>query len=253
MILRSVGPSPFGRKVRISASVLGLDNEITIEAADTMDPADSIRGQNPLGKIPALILDPKGDMTNLLLTFPDLAPADFRPWVDEAAANREGKDPEAVAADTARLWSSGLESWGLGGPDIAALRRAAEFTIFTPGSEAGVPLNVIGSLRAPTSMDDAEAVREMSDMQRRKFEGDWRVNNVDMNQKLGELQILSKELENVSEVVYYGRRFFSNRVVQVTVGASIVVILLGIFGVFGMLYNLAKAFIEKIDEIKKLK
>ena len=49
--------------------------------------------------IPALILDPKGDMTNLLLTFPDLAPADFRPWVDEAAANREGKDPEAVAAE----------------------------------------------------------------------------------------------------------------------------------------------------------
>ena len=101
-------------------------------------------------------------------------------------------------------------------------------------------------LQMVTDVPDAEAVREMSDMQRRKFEGDWRVNNVAMNQKLGELQILSKELEDVSEVVYYGKRFFSHRVVQVTVGASIVIILLGIFGVFGMLYNLAKAFIERM-------
>jgi len=62
--------------------------------------------------LPALILDPKGDMTNLLLTFPDLAPDDFRPWVDEAAAKREGKSPDDLAAETARLWSSGLESWG---------------------------------------------------------------------------------------------------------------------------------------------
>ena len=57
MILRSVGPSPFGRKVRIATAVLGLNDEITIKAADTMNPDDSIRGQNPLGKIPALILN----------------------------------------------------------------------------------------------------------------------------------------------------------------------------------------------------
>ncbi len=57
MTLRSVGASPFGRKVRLAAAVLGLTDQIAIEAADTMDSSDSIRGQNPLGKIPALILD----------------------------------------------------------------------------------------------------------------------------------------------------------------------------------------------------
>jgi hypothetical protein len=99
--------------------------------------------------IPALILDPKGDMTNLLLTFPGLAPADFRPWVDEAAAKREGKSPEEAAAEAAGAWTSGLASWGLGPADIAALRRTADFTVYTPGSSAGVPLDVLGSLAAP--------------------------------------------------------------------------------------------------------
>jgi hypothetical protein len=97
-----------------------------------------------------------------------------------------------------------------------------------------------------TDVPDAEALREMSDMQRRKFENDWRVNNTTMNQKLGELQLLSEELQNVSEIVYYGRRFLSNRVVQWTLGASIVVVLLGLFGVFGYLYSLASKFIENM-------
>ncbi len=57
MTLRTVGPSPFGRKVRLAAAVLGLTDDIAIEPADTMNPEDSIRGQNPLGKIPALVLD----------------------------------------------------------------------------------------------------------------------------------------------------------------------------------------------------
>jgi len=99
--------------------------------------------------IPALILDPKGDMTNLLLTFPGLAPANFRPWVDEAAAKREGKSSEEAAAEAAGAWATGLASWGLGPADIAALRRTADFTVYTPGSSAGVPLDVLGSLSAP--------------------------------------------------------------------------------------------------------
>ena len=57
MTLRSAGPSPFGRKVQLAAAVLGLTDQITVEAADAMNPDDSIRRQNPLGKIPALILD----------------------------------------------------------------------------------------------------------------------------------------------------------------------------------------------------
>src|SRR6185369_14475026 len=57
MILRSSPPSPFGRKVKIAMSILGLDQEMTIEKADPTDANDSIRKQNPLGKIPALIIE----------------------------------------------------------------------------------------------------------------------------------------------------------------------------------------------------
>jgi hypothetical protein len=112
--------------------------------------------------IPALILDPKGDMTNLLLTFPELQPDDFLPWVDAAEAEREDGTPEKLAAETAELWKRGLASWDLDGDDIAALRADADFTVFTPGSEAGVPLNVMGSLAAPAVdfTDEAETIRD---------------------------------------------------------------------------------------------
>ena len=110
--------------------------------------------------IPTLVLDPKGDMTNLLLTFPDLAPSDFEPWIDPAQA--QDASVAEVAADTANLWSNGLAGWDLSGADIGALRDRAGFTIYTPGSKAGVPLNVVGSLVAPEgSFDDrSEALRD---------------------------------------------------------------------------------------------
>jgi Helicase HerA, central domain len=107
--------------------------------------------------IPTLVLDPKGDMTNLLLTFPELRPEDFAPWIDPGGATIE-----AAAADTAELWGDGLADWSLSGTDIAALQRAAGFTIYTPGSTAGVPLNVIGSL-GPPDLDwqsEAEVLRD---------------------------------------------------------------------------------------------
>jgi hypothetical protein len=112
--------------------------------------------------IPTLIIDPKGDMTNLLLTFPDLAPADFRPWIDEAAAAKEGRTADDQATATADLWQSGLASWDLSGEDIAALRSSVDMTIYTPGSEAGVPLNIIGRMQPPElSWDtDAETIRD---------------------------------------------------------------------------------------------
>lgn len=101
-------------------------------------------------------------------------------------------------------------------------------------------------LRMVTDVSDAQSARDMGDMQRRKFENDWRTNNTAMQQKLGELQLLSKELEDVSAFVYHMKRFFSVPVVQWTTGASIVVILLGLFGVFGYLYKLAGSFIESV-------
>src|SRR5262245_33850185 len=102
-----------------------------------------------LAGVPTLVLDPKGDLGNLLLTFPDLRPEDFAPWV-------EGGDPAAVARD----WAAGLAGWGIGPERIAALRDAAEFVIYTPGSTAGVPLNLVGGLSRPREGADAETVAD---------------------------------------------------------------------------------------------
>jgi hypothetical protein len=110
-----------------------------------------------LAGIPTLILDPKGDMTNLLLTFPDLAAADFEPWVDPTEAARAGVPVEELAAAKAEQWRDGLAAWGEDGATIRRLRDAAGFTIYTPGSGAGVPLNFIGSLANPGGSWDREA------------------------------------------------------------------------------------------------
>lgn len=101
-------------------------------------------------------------------------------------------------------------------------------------------------LRIVTDVSDAQSARDMGDMQRRKFENDWRVNNTAMQQKLGELQLLSRELEDVSAFTYYMKRFFSVQSVQWTTGAIIVTVLLGAFGVFHYLYELAGKFIESV-------
>ncbi|MET0831383.1 MAG: DUF87 domain-containing protein, partial [Acidimicrobiia bacterium] len=106
---------------------------------------------------PALILDPKGDMTNLLLTFPELAAADFEPWIDPAEARREKLSPAELAARKAELWRDGLSQWGLDGDRIAELRKAVGFSVYTPGSSAGIPLNIVGSLARPDLDWDVEA------------------------------------------------------------------------------------------------
>ena len=107
--------------------------------------------------VPTIVIDPKGDMTNLLLTFPDLLPADFEPWVDEGEARKEDKTVAQLAADTAALWTKGLGWWGQDGTRIAELKNSAGFTIYTPGSSAGVPVNIIGSLTNPDLSWDTEA------------------------------------------------------------------------------------------------
>lgn len=112
--------------------------------------------------IPVLALDPKGDLTNLFLTFPNLSPEEFAPWVDAEAAERDGRSVEAVAAEEARRWREGLAEWGIGPERIARLRERAEFVLFTPGSTAGTPVNVLHRFRPPgpdAPMDD-EALRE---------------------------------------------------------------------------------------------
>src|SRR5436190_24314452 len=102
--------------------------------------------------VPTIAIDPKGDLSNLLLTFPGLAPADFRPWIDEDEARRAGMTPDAFAAQQAETWKKGLADWGQDGARIERLRAAADFAVYTPGSRAGVPLSILASFSAPASL-----------------------------------------------------------------------------------------------------
>jgi hypothetical protein len=112
--------------------------------------------------IPVIAIDPKGDLGNLLLTFPRLAPEDFRPWIDEDGARRAGISPNEYAARQARVWSDGLKEWGQDGARVERLRAAAEFVIYTPGSRAGVPVSILQSFAAPPerAREDAETLAE---------------------------------------------------------------------------------------------
>jgi len=112
--------------------------------------------------IPAILIDPKGDLANLLLTFPALRPEDFRAWINEDDARRKNVSPDDYAGQQAEAWQKGLASWGEDGPRIQRLRDAADFAIYTPGSNAGIPLSILRSFAAPPEAirDDAELLRE---------------------------------------------------------------------------------------------
>jgi hypothetical protein len=115
-----------------------------------------------LDRIPTLLIDPKGDMTNLLLQFPDLLPENFQPWINADDARRKGKSVEEFAASTAELWKNGLADWGIGPDRIRLLKESADFTIYTPGSDAGIPVSILGSLKVPALdfEEHAETIRE---------------------------------------------------------------------------------------------
>ena len=102
-----------------------------------------------LQNIPAIIVDPKGDLTNLILHFPDQLPSDFEPWMDADAARKLGVTTAQLAEQTAANWKKGLDSWGITRERIAALNQHADFAIYTPGSDAGIPVSIIASLKAP--------------------------------------------------------------------------------------------------------
>src|SRR5262245_6558337 len=103
--------------------------------------------------VPTIAIDPKGDLSNLLLTFPALAASDFRPWVDEDEARRAGATPDEYAAKQAQTWKTGLADWGQDGARIERLRSAAEFAVYTPGSRTGRPLSILSSFSAPSGAD----------------------------------------------------------------------------------------------------
>ena len=106
--------------------------------------------------VPALLIDPKGDLTNLCLTFPALAATDFEPWVNESEAVKAGQSTAEFADSEAVKWQEGLAGWDLGRDDIGALRDRVAFEVYTPGSQAGRPLNIVGALTAPSPDTPAE-------------------------------------------------------------------------------------------------
>ena len=115
-----------------------------------------------LDHIPVIAIDPKGDMGNLLLTFPKLAAEDFRPWVNPRSASDNGQSVEEFAAAQAALWKKGLGEWGQTGKRIRQLRDSVDMAIYTPGSNAGIPVSVLKSFAAPEAalMDDVDLYRE---------------------------------------------------------------------------------------------
>jgi hypothetical protein len=118
----------------------------------------SLLEEAAMDNIPAIIIDPKGDLPNLLLTFPELRGEDFRPWINEEDATRKGQTPDEFAAAQAAMWKKGLGEWGQSGERIAALREKTDMVVYTPGSNAGIPVSILSSLDAPPFevVDDAE-------------------------------------------------------------------------------------------------
>ncbi|HET9864124.1 MAG TPA: hypothetical protein VFP37_11815 [Steroidobacteraceae bacterium] len=112
--------------------------------------------------VPAICIDPKGDLGNLLLTFPQLAPADFEPWIDAGEAQRKGVSVAELAAKTAGAWKQGLAEWGQDPARIARLRAAADVAIYTPGADTGLPLSVLRSFAPPGEavLADSGALRD---------------------------------------------------------------------------------------------
>ncbi len=115
-----------------------------------------------LDHIPVIAIDPKGDMGNLMLTFPQFKPESFRPWINPRSATDKGQTPDEFAAAQAALWKKGLGEWGQTGKRISQLRKNVDMAIYTPGSNAGLPVSVLQSFGAPDQalIDDVDLYRE---------------------------------------------------------------------------------------------
>jgi hypothetical protein len=115
-----------------------------------------------IDNIPLIAIDPKGDLPNLLLNFPELKATDFRPWINEQDALKAGLTPDQFAARQAKLWRDGLASWDQGPERLARLQAGAEFAVYTPGSNAGQPVSVLRNFAPPTAdiMEEKDLLRD---------------------------------------------------------------------------------------------
>jgi len=112
--------------------------------------------------VPAILIDPKGDLGNLLLTFPNLQGSDFQPWINQDEARNKNLSPEAFAEKQASLWAKGLGDWGQDGQRIQRLKDSAEMLVYTPGSNAGISVSILNSFAAPGKeiLEDSDLLRE---------------------------------------------------------------------------------------------
>ncbi len=118
-----------------------------------------------MDNIPVIVIDPKGDMGNLMLAFPRLRPEDFRPWIDESEAAAKNMSPDELAEKTARLWKKGLEEWGQGTSRIERYISRAERHIYTPGATAGRPVSILGNFAPPEEavLEDVDTLNSLID------------------------------------------------------------------------------------------
>ena len=114
-----------------------------------------------IDRIPAIIVDPKGDLTNLMLLFPELKPEDFRPWINEDEAAQKGVSPEDYACQQAELWRKGLAEWDQEPSRIRKLLDSVDIAVYTPGSNAGLQLSILNSFDAPSAslIEDSDLFR----------------------------------------------------------------------------------------------
>jgi hypothetical protein len=171
-----LGAFYLGRRYDLAGSRVASDEPLLYDAKDLCTHA-VIVGMTGSGKtglavalleeaaidgIPVIAIDPKGDLGNLLLTFPALDAASFRPWIDEAEATRRGHTPDEEAQSVADRWRGGLAEWDQSPERITRFAAAADRAIYTPGSRAGRPLALLRSLAAPAAavISDEEALRE---------------------------------------------------------------------------------------------
>ncbi|MEZ6087723.1 MAG: DUF87 domain-containing protein [Pirellulaceae bacterium] len=122
----------------------------------------SLLEEAAIDSVPIICIDPKGDLGNLLLTFPDFNPDDYKPWLEQAEASRKGLTVDELAARKANQWQEGLAAWGQDGARIRRFQDSVDIAVYTPGSNIGLPLTVLKSFDAPPPavIDDTEAMAD---------------------------------------------------------------------------------------------
>jgi hypothetical protein len=145
------------KKAKVTAEALNYDSaDLTTHAVVTGMTGSGKTGlcialleEAALNGVPAIIIDPKGDLTNLLLHFPDLLPQDFQPWIDPEVIRRANKTPQQAAEEASNAWRNGLKEWGIDQSRVRDLKNSMDFAVYTPGSDSGIPVSVLSSLEVP--------------------------------------------------------------------------------------------------------